>query len=211
MRVRASDTCVEADIGQELTRTLGALGAPAGARRRDLLAARERRRERRERILRQPDDASPALLLQTPLIRRQVEGLSFQRHRSTGDKRRRGQCAQRPREHRLSRAGLAHDDEGATGSCTHADVVDDHGSGAVGDAHMRGHEALSGFTCRRGAHRSRSLRSANQSPAMLIAVAVTMIARPAATDAAGFWARRARPSASWRPQSASCAPTPRPR
>ena len=107
---------------------------------------------------------------------------------------------------RITRAAV-----GATGSCAHADVVDDHCSSAVGDAHVRGHEAVAALRCRRSAHRSRSLRSANQSPAMLIAVAVTMMASPAATDAAGFWARRARPSASWRPQSASCAPTPRPR
>ena len=209
--VRASDTCVEADVREKRACALGSFRATAGARGRDLLAARQRRCQRGEGILREPDDATTALLLQARLVRRQVVVVPAQRHRAAGRQGRRRKRTQRPRKHRLSRTGLAHDDEGAPGAGMHADIVDDHSSAAVGDAHMRGHEAGAAVTYRRGAHRSRSLRSANQSPAMLIAVAVTMMERPAATDAAGFWARRARPSASWRPQSASCAPTPRPR
>ena len=51
----------------------------------------------------------------------------------------------------------------------------------------------------------------HQSPAMLKAAATTMMAVPGARAAAGLRERNVRASASWRPQSAAWAETPKPR
>ena len=181
MRIRSGDSLGKTDLTQTLPNPLATVTLRKALPGDDLISASLSRRQGREGVLRKPDNALATKVLESSRIANNVVFASLQGDAPLSAKRMRGKGTDRAGKHGFACARFPDDHQGVTCTGTNRHVVDEATAIGSPDTDTRGHQTL--IVSR---HERTSCLSLHQSPAMLIAVAVIMIARPGITQAAGF-------------------------
>ena len=181
MRICSGDSLRKSDLTQTLSDPLVTFPLRKALPGDDLISTSLSRRQGREGVLRKPDDALATKVLESSRVANNIVFASLQGDAPLSAKRMRRKGTDRAGKHGFTCARFPDDHQGVPRTGTNRHVVDEATAIGSPDTDTRGHQTL--IVSR---HERTSCLSLHQSPAMLIAVAVIMIARPGITQAAGF-------------------------
>ena len=181
MRIGSGDSLGKTDFAQTLPDPLATFTLRKTLPGNNLISASLSRRQGSEGVLRKPDNALATKVLEGPRVAHDVVFTSLQGDASLSAKRMRGKGTDRAGKHGFACTRLTNDHQGMTCTRLNRHVIDEAAAISSPDTDTRGHQ-----THIVSRHERTSCLSLHQSPAMLIAVAVMMMARPGITQAAGF-------------------------